>query len=63
MTRYLQAWAERMRRIPVVVTDRERASKAMAGLRSLADEFEGPDGRIHWRDGRLQWPIRHVSST
>jgi glutathione S-transferase len=55
----LQAWAERMRRIPVVVADRERAAKAMAELRSLAAEFEGPDGRIHWRDSRLEWPIRH----
>jgi len=22
-------------------------------------EFEGPDGRIHWRDSRLEWPVRH----
>ena len=55
----LQAWTERMRRIPVVATDHERIGRAMAELRSIADEFEGPDGRIHWRDSRLEWPIRH----
>jgi hypothetical protein len=48
-----------MRRIPGLVADRERIGKAMAELRSIADEFEGPDGRIHWRDNRLEWPIRH----
>ena len=26
---------------------------------NLAAEFEGPDGRIHWRDSRLEWPVRH----
>jgi Glutathione S-transferase, C-terminal domain len=55
----LQGWTERMRRIPVVAADHERISKAMAELRSIADEFEGPDGRVHWRDSRLEWPIRH----
>ena len=20
---------------------------------------KGPDGRIHWRDSRLEWPVRH----
>jgi hypothetical protein len=29
------------------------------GAHGIADEFEGPDGRIHWRDSRLEWPIRH----
>ncbi len=48
----LQAWVDRMRRIPVVAADHERISKAMSELRSIADEFEGPDGRIHWRDSR-----------
>ena len=24
-----------------------------------ANPFEGPDGRIHWRDCRLEWPVRH----
>jgi len=32
--------------------------KAMAEG-NLADEFEGPDGRVHWRDSRLEWPVRH----
>jgi hypothetical protein len=42
-----------------------RRSRSRAGqqglseLRSIADEFEGPDGRVHWRDSRLEWPIRH----
>jgi glutathione S-transferase len=56
---WLQAWTERMRRIPAVAADRARIGKAMSELRSIADEFEGPDGRIHWRDSRLEWPIRH----
>jgi hypothetical protein len=43
-----------MRRTPAVVADRERVSKAM-----VADEFEGPDDRVPWRDSRLEWPIRH----
>jgi len=56
---HVWAWMGRMRRLPVVVADHERIKKAMAELRSLTDEFEGPDGRIHWRDSRLEWPIRH----
>lgn len=55
----LQAWIERMRGIPAVTADHERTRKAMGELRSIADEFEGPDGRIHWRDSRLEWPVRH----
>jgi glutathione S-transferase len=54
----LAAWEKRMRSIPPVAADLKRARKAMAGG-NLADEFEGPDGRIHWRDSRLEWPIRH----
>lgn len=50
---------ERMHRLPVVGTDHERIKKAMAELHSLAEEYEGPDGRIHWRNSRLEWPIRH----
>jgi glutathione S-transferase len=55
----LQAWMERLRAVPAVVADHERIRKAMAELRSIADEFEGPDGRIHWRDSRVEWPVRH----
>jgi glutathione S-transferase len=55
----ITAWLDRMRAIPAVAADRERASKAWQGARNLAAEFEGPDGRIHWRDSRLEWPVRH----
>ena len=48
-----------MRRIPAVAADHERIRKAMAEFHSIADEFEGPDGRIHWRDSWLEWPVRH----
>lgn len=54
----LAAWEKRMRAIPLVAADLERARAAMAAG-SLAEEFEGPDGRIHWRDSRLEWPVRH----
>lgn len=54
-----KAWMRRMREIPAVAGDRERASKAWQGVHNLAAEFEGPDGRIHWRDCRLEWPVRH----
>jgi glutathione S-transferase len=55
----VRAWMERMRKIPAVAADRERASKAWAGEHNIAAEFEGPDGRIHWRDSRLEWPVRN----
>jgi hypothetical protein len=55
----LHAWIKRMRRIPAVAADHQRIRTAMAELHSIADEFEGPDGRIHWRDSRLEWPVRH----
>jgi len=54
----LAKWEKRMLAIPAVAADLERARAAMAAV-SLAQEFEGPDGRIHWRDSRLEWPIRH----
>lgn len=54
----LASWEKRMRAIPLVAADLERARKAMAHG-DLASEFEGPDGRIHWRDSRLEWPLRH----
>ena len=37
-----------------VRADHERLAKAVAGTRGIADEFEGSDGRIHWRDSRLE---------
>jgi glutathione S-transferase len=54
----LQAWMERMQAIPVVQADHERL---MAAIRQvpILEELEGPDGRVHWRDSRLQWPLRH----
>jgi glutathione S-transferase len=55
----VNAWMQRMREIPAVAADRERASKAWQGSDNLAAEFEGPDGRIHWRDSRLEFPVRH----
>jgi glutathione S-transferase len=55
----LETWATTMREIPAVAADRERAAKAWQGAHNLAAEFEGPDGRIHWRDSRLEWPVRH----
>jgi glutathione S-transferase len=55
----LRAWTRRMLGAPMVAADHERNSKAMRELRSIADEFEGPDGRVHWRDSRLEWPVRH----
>jgi hypothetical protein len=51
-------WLDRMRKIPAVAADHDRAAKAWQGKHNLAAEFEGPDGRIHWRDSRLEWPIR-----
>jgi glutathione S-transferase len=55
----LAAWSDRMRRVPAIAADRARASKAWQGTHNIAAEFEGPDGRIHWRDSRIEWPIRH----
>ena len=31
----------------------------MLALRSIADEFEGPDARVDWRDSSLELPVRH----
>jgi glutathione S-transferase len=55
----LASWVGRMRALPVVSSDHERAAKAWQGAHNIAAEFEGPDGRIHWRDSRLEWPVRH----
>jgi glutathione S-transferase len=54
----LAAWEKQMRAIALVAADLERARKAIAEG-NLAAEFEGPDGRVHWRDSRLEWPVRH----
>jgi glutathione S-transferase len=60
MTPYprLAAWMQRMREIECVAADHERLKNALAGTHDITSEFEGPDGRIHWRDSRLEWPIR-----
>ena len=55
----LAAWMARMRQVAAVRDDHQRLTKAVAGAHGIADEFEGPDSRIHWRDSRLEWPIRH----
>lgn len=55
----VRAWMDRMRKIPAVAADRERAAKAWSGVHNIAAEFEGPDGKIHWRDSRLEWPVRN----
>jgi glutathione S-transferase len=55
----MRAWMDRMRKIPAVSADHDRAAKAWQGVHNIAAEFEGPDGRIHWRDSRLEWPVRH----
>ncbi|MGH7934672.1 MAG: glutathione S-transferase family protein [Candidatus Binataceae bacterium] len=54
----LAAWTARMRKLPMVSADIHRAAEAMAAG-NIAEEFEGPDGRVHWRDSRLEWPVRH----
>lgn len=58
-TPHVLKWMERMREIPAVSADHQRAAKAWQGFHNIAAEFEGPDGRIHWRDSRLEWPVRH----
>jgi len=55
----LSAWMARMREIPAVAADLERLTAALSSFRDLKVEFEGPDGRVHWRDSRLEWPLRH----
>ena len=54
----LAAWTLRMRAIECVAADHERLKTALAGGHDITSEFEGPDGKIHWRDSRLEWPIR-----
>jgi glutathione S-transferase len=54
----LAAWTLRMRAVGDVAADLERLKSALANMHDITSEFEGPDGRIHWRDSRLEWPIR-----
>jgi glutathione S-transferase len=54
----LQAWMERMMRVPVVRMDHDRLMEAIRKV-PILEELQGPDGRVHWRDSRLEWPIRH----
>jgi glutathione S-transferase len=55
----LAAWTLRMRAVASVAADLERLKSALAKVHDISSELEGPDGRIHWRDSRLEWPIRH----
>jgi glutathione S-transferase len=54
----LAAWTRRMREVPAVAADAARLREALARVHDIASELEGPDGMIHWRDSRLEWPIR-----
>ena len=55
----LMRWAGRVREIPAVKADFERLRNALAHVHDINAELAGPDGRVHWRDSRLEWPIRH----
>jgi glutathione S-transferase len=56
----LAAWTTRVREVPCVQADLRNVAAALEHLKgNLAAEFEGPDGKIHWRSDRLEWPIRH----
>ncbi|MDB5107473.1 MAG: Glutathione S-transferase domain [Candidatus Binatus sp.] len=55
----LGEWVRAMRALPVVAADGERLKHALAGMHDIASELEGPDGKVHWRDSRLEWPLRH----
>ncbi|HUY25775.1 MAG TPA: glutathione S-transferase family protein [Candidatus Binataceae bacterium] len=54
----LRQWVQRMRAVAAVAADLQRLAEAVARM-SITAELEGPDGRVHWRDSRLEWPIRH----
>jgi glutathione S-transferase len=54
----LAAWSHRIRAVAAVAADLERMKSALAHGAGIASEFEGPDGKIHWRDSRLEWPVR-----
>ena len=49
----LKAWTTRMTAIPAVKGDRQRLVQALAKVHDISSELVGPDGRIHWRDSRL----------
>jgi glutathione S-transferase len=55
----LVRWVGRVREIPAVKADFERMRQAMAHVHDISAELAGPDGRVHWRDARLEWPVRH----
>ena len=55
----LGAWIRTMRALPVVAADNQRLKRALAGVHDIASELAGPDGKVHWRDSRLEWPVRH----
>lgn len=55
----LKRWMERMNGIEAVRNDRRRLVAALAKSHDIINELEGPDGRVHWRDSRLEWPVRH----
>jgi hypothetical protein len=54
----LAQWTQRIRSVPAVAADGARLRKALASVHDIASELEGPDGKVHWRDSRLEWPIR-----
>jgi glutathione S-transferase len=54
----LSRWTSRMQEVPAVRADLERVRAALGSMKDLKHEFEGPDGRVHWRDFRLEWPVR-----
>ncbi len=54
----LKAWAARMNKIAAVREDRKRLVAALSKVHDITSELEGPDGKVHWRDSRLEWPVR-----
>jgi glutathione S-transferase len=55
----LVKWMSRMRAMPAVAADLERLRAALAAVHDMQSELAGPDGRVHWRDSRIEWPVRH----
>ena len=48
-----------MTAIPAVKSARDRLVAALSKVHDVTGELEGPDGKVHWRDSRLEWPICH----